>query len=91
MTLAQLKELLELVPEMRELGVRRLRFGECEIELGVGDFVHVNDLLDASLPEEQKAPDDGKCVTPGCGRPQGRLVRGLCRECSLGAAGVSLA
>lgn len=84
--LAQLRALLELVPEMRVAGVKRVRLGDAEIELGEKDFI----LIDAAVPDEKPAAaaDLSKCSVCQVA-PLGRIMKGLCRTCALSAAGVS--
>jgi hypothetical protein len=85
MNLAQLRELLALVPEMRAEGVKRFRLGEIELELGERDFVSATELPGTDEPTKL---DPSKCLNCQAA-PPGGIVRGWCRACGLRSAGVT--
>jgi hypothetical protein len=87
MDVAHLRELLSLAPELRAAGVRRIRVGDAELELE-RDPLDVVDLaaLDIEKPEQLDPNLCQLCQK----RPPGKLQKGICRVCTLGAAGVTV-
>jgi hypothetical protein len=78
------KDLIALIPELKALGVKRVRIGDVEVE-----FPDQLSVIDLAAETDTQPLDPTKCHKCQA-RPKGRIIKDLCRECGLAEAGVQL-